>query len=65
MKFSFKAAGSVDSDVDGFVGFVGPSSSFPLMSQEGFEIMPGKLTSLEHIEEVEPNRRNFTQQYDT
>ncbi len=31
----------MDSDFEGFMGFVGSEDSFPLLSQEGFEIIPG------------------------
>ena len=36
-------SGSVDEDFQGFMGFIGSSDSFPLMSQEGFEILSGKI----------------------
>jgi len=32
---------SVDNNIDGFIGLVGPTNSFPFMSQEGFDIKPG------------------------
>ena len=35
------AAGSVDSDFEGFMGFVGSNGTFPLLTLEGFEIIPG------------------------
>jgi hypothetical protein len=35
------AAGSVDTDYDGFLGLINPSGIFPQMVQEGFEIKPG------------------------
>ena len=35
------AAGSIDSDFEGFLGYIGGNSSFPLLSQGGFEILPG------------------------
>jgi len=35
------AAGSIDSDFDGFNGIIGPGGSFPLLGLEGFEIRPG------------------------
>ena len=40
------APSSVDSDVDGFVGMIGPTNSFPFMSQEGFDIRPGQSNSV-------------------
>ena len=40
------APGSVDGDVDGFIGFIGPTNSFPFMSQEGFDIRPGQSNSV-------------------
>ena len=33
--------GSINSDFHGFLGLIGPSSTFPFISQEGFEILPG------------------------
>jgi len=35
------AAGSIDSDFDGFTAVIGPTGSFPMTGIEGFEIRPG------------------------
>ena len=35
------SSGSVDSDFEGFTGYIGGNASFPLLSQGGFEIRPG------------------------
>ncbi len=35
------SAGSVESDFDGFAGYIGGNATFPLFSQGGFEIRPG------------------------
>jgi hypothetical protein len=40
------APSSVDGDVDGFIGIIGPTNSFPFMSQEGFDIRPGQSNSV-------------------
>jgi len=37
---------SVDSNIDGFIGLVGPTNSFPFMSQEGFDIKPGQSNTV-------------------
>ena len=37
---------SVDSNINGFIGFVGPKNSFPFMSQEGFDIKPGQSNTV-------------------
>jgi hypothetical protein len=36
------ADGSVDSDFEGFVGFIGKRDSFPSTIDSGFQIRPGK-----------------------
>ena len=42
------SAGSLDVDYDSFIGLIRPSGSFPLMSQEGFQIKPGHYDAI-HI----------------
>jgi hypothetical protein len=40
------APASVDSNINGFIGLVGPTNSFPFMSQEGFDIKPGQSNTV-------------------
>ena len=40
------SAGSLNVDYDSFIGLISPSGSFPLMSQEGFQIKPGHYNAI-------------------
>jgi len=62
------SAGSLNVDYDSFIGLISPSGSFPLMSQEGFQIKPGhyniislsatKVVSDDNLRSLQPSARN-------
>ena len=61
-------SGSVDNDLQGFVGLVHNRGSFPLVAKSGFQIRPGSnnmvalsavmVNASENIRSIEPERRN-------
>ena len=69
------SVGSIDSDLQGFTAFIGPSGSFPLMSQRGIKVRPGyinsitltssKITADSNMKSLDPIKRNclFNDEY--
>jgi hypothetical protein len=62
------SVGSIDSNIQGFTLFIGPSGSFPLMSQGGIKISPGhsnvitlsslKIEADSNMKSIDPSQRN-------